>query len=490
MDIGIQNQIFIDGRFLAEKDQVRIVVQRPLKTGEQNIISGVYTIIPEQPHQLQDGPEFWVYAQVLENDGVFKGFSFLSQDGVSWQEATPARLKEGDFAYGLWLPPGESDPGGAVFLDPQAPEAERYKIVSGYHNKVYSSSDGGDWSVTHEDIFPPEVVFPKGMDSQNVAFYDDGQKCYVAYVRVNKRYAVPPQHQAYFDKSSYHGQTNHLRCVGRYVSDNLRSFSGGQIVLEPDAQDPIMDGVGVADFYMPQVIVYPYAQDAYVMFPNNYLHYQDWFIAEDLTGFYSKGGQEVYNVGPLDISFAASRDGIHWQRYDRGALIPLGPSGEFDSGAALYPVRGIIFQGDEMWLYYIASNGGHFLPEEGHQIRNIMSRVIFRRDGFTAVEADYTGGEFTTPPLTFSGNELHLNIETSALGLARVEIQDEFGKPLPGFALDDCDRIHTTNSTNRVVSWRKGQKSIEKWVRQPVRFRFELRYGAKLYAFRTERLPP
>ena len=154
MDIGIQNQIFIDGRFLAEKDQVRIVVQRPLKTGEQNIISGVYTIIPEQPHQLQDGPEFWVYAQVLENDGVFKGFSFLSQDGVSWQEATPARLKEGDFAYGLWLPPGESDPGGAVFLDPQAPEAERYKIVSGYHNKVYSSSDGGDWSVTARGYFP------------------------------------------------------------------------------------------------------------------------------------------------------------------------------------------------------------------------------------------------------------------------------------------------------------------------------------------------
>ena len=485
MDIGMQNQIFIDGRFLTEKDQVRIVVQRPVKTGEQNIVSGVYTIIPEQPVQLQDGPGLWVYAQVLENDGVFMGFSFVSQDGVSWQEATPARLEEEDFAYGLWLPPGELDSGGVVFLDPKAPEAQRYKIVSGFHNKVYSSSDGRDWSVLQEGIFPPEVLFPRGMDSQNVAFYDDRQSCYVAYVRVNKRCSVPPQHQAYFDKSSYHGRMNHLRCVGRYVSDNLRSFSGG-IVLEPDAQDPIMDGVGVADFYMPQVTLYPYAQDAYVMFPNTYLHYQDWFIAEDLTDFYR--GQEVYNVGPLDISFAASRDGIHWQRYDRGALIPLGPTGAFDSGA-LYPVRGITVQGDEMWLYYIASNE-HFLPKGGHQIRNIMSRVIFRRDGFTAVEADYTGGEFTTPPLTFSGNELHLNIETSALGLARVEIQDEFGHPLPGFALDDCDRIHTTNSTNRVVSWRKGQKSIGEWVRLPVRFRFELRYGAKLYAFRTVRLPP
>ena len=72
MDIGMRNQIFIDGRFLTEKDRVRIVVQRPVKAGEQNIVSGVYTIIPEQPLQLQDGSGLWVYAQVMENDGMFQ----------------------------------------------------------------------------------------------------------------------------------------------------------------------------------------------------------------------------------------------------------------------------------------------------------------------------------------------------------------------------------------------------------------------------------
>ncbi len=36
---------------------------------------------------------------------------------------------------------------------------------------------------------------------------------------------------------------------------------------------------------------------------------------------------------------------------------------------------------------------------EGIHFRNVMCRAVFRRDGFIGVEADYTGGELTTPPL-------------------------------------------------------------------------------------------
>ena len=113
-----------------------------------------------------------------------------------------------------------------------------------------------------------------------------------------------------------------------------------------------------------------------------------------------------------------------------------------------------------------------------------MYRAVFRKDGLTGVEADYTGGEFTTPPVIFEGEALHLNIDTSATGLARVEIQQENGKPLGGYALEECDRIHTTNSTNRTVTWRKGRVEVGDLSGKPVRLRFELRYGVKLYAFR------
>ena len=113
-----------------------------------------------------------------------------------------------------------------------------------------------------------------------------------------------------------------------------------------------------------------------------------------------------------------------------------------------------------------------------------MYRAVFRRDGFTCVDADYSGGEFTTPPLTFEGEALHLNIDTSATGLARVEIQEENGKPLGGYTLEECDRIHTTNSTHRTVTWRKGRFEVDDLSGRPVRLRFELCYGVKLYAFR------
>ncbi len=486
LGIGTFNQIFIDGRFMAEKSKVKIVVQRPRKTGERNIVSGLYSIVPGKPTICTDGPRFWAYQQVMMNDGVFKGFRFVSGNGVEWQEATAEILDAGNFSYGIYSSSGERA-FGVVFADPSAPARERYKVVSGYNNKVFASADGLQWKVLHTGIFPSTVLYPYGMDSQNVAFFDQSLSQYVAYIRINKRVKPPPEHQAYFNKSPSHGQMNHIRCVGRLTTNDLSSFSKAEIVLEPDEADPIKDGVAVMDFYMPQVLKYPHAQDAYVMFPNSYLHYQDWFLADDLTVYYSKEGTEVYNAGPIDIGFAASRDGIHWERYNRKPLIALGKKGEFDEGG-LYPVRGLIFHGDEMWLYYVASDG-HFMLEGGHQFRNVMSRVVFREDGFTAVEAEYAGGEFTTPVLTFTGNELHLNVETSALGLVQVEVQDESGKPLPGFSLQDCDRIHTTNSTDRRVTWRKGHSDIGTLSSRPVRLRFELMYGAKLYAFRTHTAP-
>tara|TARA_Y100001934_G_scaffold77872_1_gene96732 strand:- start:2923 stop:3231 length:309 start_codon:yes stop_codon:yes gene_type:complete len=79
---------------------------------------------------------------------------------------------------------------------------------------------------------------------------------------------------------------------------------------------------------------------------------------------------------------------------------------------------------------------------------------------------------------------LHGDVDTSALGLARVEILDAAGRPMEGFALTDCDRIHTANTVNRMVTWRHGQSSVARLQGQPVRLRFELRFGARLFSFR------
>ena len=475
-DLGSRNQIFLDGRFLAEWKNVRIVVQPPRKTGEQNIVAGVHKLFPGRPLEVTDGPESSAYLQVIENDGVFRGFRYVSKNGVDWQWATKEMLDAGDFAYGMRdsVHP-KLTAFGVVFRDPHAAPDERYKIVSGWRNKVFASANGREWTAIHEGVFPKEALYPLGMDSQNIAFHDEAQGGYVAYVRVNHRVEVAPRHQARCGGSW--GCV--LRAVGRSVTKDLASFPMPEIVFQADERDPRFDDLAEADFYMPQVLKYPHAQDAYVMFPNRYLHYRPSFLADDLSVYAPEGGR--LNKGPLDIGFASSRDGIHWERYDREPLIPLGPTGAFDS-LGLYPVRGLILHGDEIWLYFVTWES-HMARKEGMEYRPTVSRTVFRRDGFTAVEADYTGGGFKTPPVTFEGGELNVNVDTSALGLLRVEIQDPAGKPISGFTLGDCDRIHTTNSTKKTVRWRGGS-STAALAGKPVRLRFELRYGAKLYSFR------
>lgn len=107
-----------------------------------------------------------------------------------------------------------------------------------------------------------------------------------------------------------------LRNVGRAVSEDLSGFPMPEVVFGPDEKDPHFGGVGVMDFYMPNVIQYPEAQDAYFLFTPRYLHYERWYLSEDLSQ-YPASGVKILNTGPEDIGFAASRDGVDWNRYRR-----------------------------------------------------------------------------------------------------------------------------------------------------------------------------
>jgi hypothetical protein len=147
-----------------------------------------------------------------------------------------------------------------------------------------------------------------------------------------------------------------------------------------------------------------------------------------------------------------------------------------------------------MYLYYRGGdwlhgwdrndNNRRLLTEAGLGAgRNLacLSRVVSRRDGFTSVRGAYTGGEFTTPPLTFRGRELVMNVNTSATGMVRVAILDETADPIEGFTAEQCDLIHTANEINRVVRW-QGNSDIGRLGGKPVRLRFLVR-NADLYAF-------
>ena len=100
--------------------------------------------------------------------------------------------------------------------------------------------------------------------------------------------------------------------------------------------------------------------------------------------------------------------------------------------------------------------------------------------GFVSAQARLSGGELVTKPLTCSGKTRRLNFATSAAGSRRVERQDEQGKPLPGFALEDCEELFG-DTLDGTVHW-KTKADLSALIDQPVRVRFVLK-DADLYSF-------
>jgi hypothetical protein len=98
------------------------------------------------------------------------------------------------------------------------------------------------------------------------------------------------------------------------------------------------------------------------------------------------------------------------------------------------------------------------------------------------VHANAAGGEFTTRPLKFSGQQLVLNYATSAAGSVRVEIQDDQGSPLDGYGFDDMNLLYG-DELDATVIW-KSKADLSQLVGQPVRLRFVLQ-DADLFSIRT-----
>jgi hypothetical protein len=151
-------------------------------------------------------------------------------------------------------------------------------------------------------------------------------------------------------------------------------------------------------------------------------------------------------------------------------------------------------------MYYMGTNETHGWGRDDRNNRILtqaglapgpekraISRVVLRRDGFVALHAGREGGEFTTPPLKFDGDQLVLNVDTSAAGEVQIEIEDAGGKPIPGFTLAESDLIHSANAINRPVTWNRAS-SLEKLAGRTIRLHFVLR-DVDLYAFQFRERP-
>jgi hypothetical protein len=145
---------------------------------------------------------------------------------------------------------------------------------------------------------------------------------------------------------------------------------------------------------------------------------------------------------------------------------------------------GYICRLDEIWLYLAVSDHTHGNYDVSRdKFTGTITRAKLRLDGVVSLDADYAGGEFSTPPLVYSGRQLTLNVDASGGGSVRVEIQPESGAALQGFAALDCDPINGS-FIGKVVSWR-GKTDLGAMSGKAVRLRFVMN-DAKLYAFKFE----
>ena len=226
------------------------------------------------------------------------------------------------------------------------------------------------------------------------------------------------------------------------------------------------------------------------MFPNIYFKY-DTFLPEFAD-------DKPRNAGPIDIRFASSRDGIHWNRHNREVFAGIGAKNDFDA-YALYMLNGVVpGEGNNMYMYYMGTDIIHgwdrgdqyeerenrILTETGFDSKrrvSAISRLVLRKDGFTSVRSNYEGGEFITSELIFKGSNLVLNVDTAAAGILRVGIMDSDNNYFNGFSINDCKTIHTCNDTDKTVQWANGS-DVSELSGKIVKLHFQM-CDTDLYAF-------
>lgn len=398
-----------------------------------------------------------------------------SDDGIHWRKPSLGLVAfGGSTANNIVMASGavgdlRVDAGHpAVFRDtnPAAAPAARYKAVfrsAGPRGLLlFQSPDGLHWS----PLAAAPVITDGAFDSQNLAFWDAARGEYRAYWR-------------YFegnDDGERGGATpTGIRAIRTATSPDLVHWSHEANIRYADSPDE--------QLYVNQIAPYERAPHLLIGFPARYVD-RGWSdsmreLPERAHREWRAGIVPRLGTAVTDSLFMASRDGVTFKRWNEVFLRP-GPErpGTWTYGQQFIAWHPVITKSalegapDELSFYVSES---YWSGRAGSTVR----RYTLRLDGFVSLRAPLAGGELVTKPLRFSGRRLALNLSTSAAGSVQVELQDEAGKPLPGFALADCAPVFG-DALERTVAWTGGDPGT--LAGRTVRLRFVLK-DADVYAF-------
>lgn len=448
IDIGSRRELFVDDLLIDKLDGANLRLHHPRDEGPV-----------VQFDQSWEGL-FCGYATVIKDDGLYRlyyrGMPAAGSDGSNGECTCYAESQDGIHwekpSLGLFEMNGNKDNNVILaemaplshnfcpMLDTRAgvPDEERYKALAGSRRSglvAFVSSDGVHWQKLRDEPVITEGAF----DSQNVPMWSEHEQCYVCYFRVfvdgfrrisrttSKDFLewTDPVLMQYGDKPIEHLYTNqthpYFRAPHIYVSVAARFFPGRRVLSEKQAE-----AIGVHPKYF-----------------------------NDCS----------------DGIFMTTRGGDRYDRTFMDGFLRPGIGMENWVSRTNYPALNVVPTGPSEMSIYVNQNYG--------QPTSHLRRYSLRTDGFVSVHAPYTRGELLTKPLVFDGSELSLNFATSAAGGIRVEIQDETGKPIPGFTLDESEET-IGNEIERSASWTSGSE-VGKLAGRPVRLRFVLK-DADLYS--------
>jgi len=286
----------------------------------------------------------------------------------------------------------------------------------------FVSPDGIHWTKTKE-IIPYRKGWRHAMDSQNVGFWSEAEGQYVCYFRT---WTDPDR----------------LRSVSRSTSKDFITWT------DPVEMKPNMPG---EHLYTTQTHPYFRAPHIYIALATRFVPGRVPTATDGPLG-------ETKEPNVTDICFMSSRAGsTHYDRLFPEAFIRPGLDESRWTNRANYAALNVVPISPTQMMIHHRSGSDYFL----------------RIDGFISATGNATAGELVTKPLTFKGERLTLNLSTTARGSAQVEIQDADGKPIKGFALDDCTPL-IGDKIAMDVAW-KGNPSLTSLAGKTVRLRFVMK---------------
>lgn len=452
INIGTRRELFVDPLLIDRMHKVELRLHTPVKTQrpESPLPTGAYiTVIKDRDEhgdlfraywrghdsafrsrrESGDGGEVVRYGESRDgHEWTFPKLGLHEVDGTRDNNVILARMPSLLHNFSPFLdtrPDVPADQRFKALAGHPGPGDKRGKAKPGIGLFAFYSADGIHWQ-KQEEVIPYRNEWRHAFDSQNVSFWSSAEQQYVCYFRT---WTDPER----------------LRSISRTTSKDFRTWT------KPLAMNPNRPG---EHLYTSQTHPYFRAPHIYIALPTRYV-----------PGRGDPKASRDHN-NATDILLMTSRAGSrHYDRTFGEAFIRPGMDPEAWRNRANYVALNVVpTSPTEMSIYHRSGD-----------------RYVLRTDGFASVHANAATGELVTRPLTFEGDQLEVNVSTSAAGSLKVELQNTDGSPLPGFTLEDCDVIYG-DENDRQITW-QGNSPLDQLAGQPVRIRFVLQ-ECDLYSFR------